>query len=265
MKKIHLTSIFLLGTLLLLASINYSVAATPSYIGINEGDEYTWSISWDSDTLREFLTDIGDEPEEADEFLETESINIKLTIDRISDEKTTTEGLTYVEVKATPTLGFIELEDSLYVWILKNDTTEYMASLGALMSGAEEGIIPGLFVATDLDWTAAASEFQGYIDLRATDIDMTMTAYSNGLKLIIPAFTFEEEGKEISLKAVEGEIKYNADGVLESAQAKYDGKVMVTVQLGGVIPGYEIPVLLGFSACGIVGLVVLVRKKKLIM
>ncbi|MHA1492158.1 MAG: Loki-CTERM sorting domain-containing protein [Promethearchaeota archaeon] len=264
MKKIHLTSIFLLGTLLLFASINNSVAATPSYIGINEGDEYTWSISWDSDTLQEFLTDIGQEPEEADQFIETESISVKLTINRISEEKTA-EGLTYVEVKATPTIGFAELEDSMYVWILKNDTAEYMASLGALMSGAEEGIIPGLFVPTDLDWNAAASEFQGYIDLRATDVDMTMTAYSNGLKLIIPAFTFEEEGKEISLKAVEGEIKYNVDGVLESAQAKYDGKVMATIQLGGVIPGYEIPVLLGFSACGIISLVVLIRKKKQIM
>jgi len=257
MKKSKLTGLLLISFLLFLVSVNFSVAATPSYVGINEGDEFEWALTWDKDVLKQFLTDIGQPPETgSDQFLQNEKLNIKVKIIDISDEKYT-DDLYYVEVKVQPYIGSVQLEQTFVVWILKNETTDYMARMAALLSGAGEGVIAGLFVPIGLDWEAIAKEFNDYIEPRSGDVDISVTAYSNGLKLVIPAFTYEDK----SLKAVEGEIRYNQNGVLEYAQAKYDGNVMMTVQMGG-IPGYELAIIICASAGTSIGLIYLIWKKK---
>ena len=65
--------------------------------------------------------------------------------------------------------------------------------------------------------------------------------------------------------AIEISVEWNADGVLESADVKTDGSVVATITLLGAdeaeIPGYEIPIILGFTGFTIIAIILYGKKK----
>lgn len=60
MRKKTTISVFLLSILFFLAFGNVAKAQTPSYLGVAEGDEYTWRVNVNFDGVDTFVNNIGD-------------------------------------------------------------------------------------------------------------------------------------------------------------------------------------------------------------
>ncbi|MCJ7648510.1 MAG: hypothetical protein MUP85_07850 [Candidatus Lokiarchaeota archaeon] len=73
MKKIKITSILLMCTLILISIGNFTIAQDSSYVGISEGEEYTWDLGLNKDGINSLKDDY--------EILVQESLNDLLTID----------------------------------------------------------------------------------------------------------------------------------------------------------------------------------------
>jgi len=57
-------------------------------------------------------------------------------------------------------------------------------------------------------------------------------------------------------------VRWNDKGILDLGSLAFGGLEVASIRLGGAIPGYELPILLGVTAVTIIGLIAIIRKKK---
>jgi len=107
----------------------------------------------------------------------------------------------------------------------------------------------GLIIPMGINWGSAASAFQSMLPSGAT-----CNSLGNGLTLYYPNSITGIGNLEIALT-------YTGQGVLETATATLAGVIVVQITLQGLIPGYEILILLGASLASCIGLIVLYKRK----
>ncbi|MDX1798149.1 MAG: hypothetical protein R3255_05830, partial [Candidatus Lokiarchaeia archaeon] len=59
MRKSIPILVCLLGIFFFMPFVNFSKAAPPSYIGVQAGEEYTWTLNINANTFTQFATDMG--------------------------------------------------------------------------------------------------------------------------------------------------------------------------------------------------------------
>ncbi len=110
------------------------------------------------------------------------------------------------------------------------DPSTYILAQTAL---ADQAAFTGaLIVANNYDWTSVQTE-------------LTMVTSGN-------------------LDAIEMSADWNSKGVLQNAYVKTDGLVVVSISLigaGGEIPGYELPIILGFTTIALIAIIFTLKRK----
>lgn len=242
-SKIILSLIF--SVMILVPFVNIAVAdENPSYVGINEGDEYIWKTEFDKDPLCDFYEDAGyseaDAENKTDEYfdrseLDDDVVGWKLYILKIKDEKDL--DFKNDEVDYTPyLLNLYETED----WEERDWDRELHNERGIvydydedfyydLMSWTQGLMI--FFVDPKTDWDELAEEFEeevedynGTEDCSADDEKRTFFFMSeeNGISTEFEPKGFEEF-ESISL--------YTKEGVRLYYEWTYDGDTIIKFEL----------------------------------
>ena len=268
MKKVKLLCLSILGLLFLIPLVNYSTAAPGDYVGVEEGDSFSWKISMNADALIALVEDnggvfeLGDIEDIATIAEMVSSLTITATVLDILPETTmmvNSTSVTYVPVNTTlianvPGLGSEEMYAGLLP-IFSNETGYYLHMMFYYFD-----IGPSfLFVAYNLNWTKIVEDINELYGLISLYTNIAVTAEPNGIKLVVPAGEFNVTQEEIELK-----VTYNAKGVLSYAGVKYGGVTAMAITLGGdgeEIPGYTLPIIVGTFAVVGIGLIYFIKKR----
>ena len=90
MKKSNIFVVLALSTILLIPFANIAKAQTPSYVGVNEGEVYTWKVDFDVDGIDEVMDNIGTLLDDLQDYIATldlhgyENLTIPETMENIS-------------------------------------------------------------------------------------------------------------------------------------------------------------------------------------
>ena len=272
MKKVKLLCLSILGLLFLIPLVNFSTAASGDYVGVEEGDSYSWKIYMNGDVIATLAEDAGIPFEELEELEliagQTASLTITATVNNILPETTMTVNsvlVTYMPVNTTlsvsvPGLGTQEM-GTLIVPLFSNETDYYLHTMFYYF--VEYTLFTEspsfMFAAQNLNWTKAVEDVQYKYGLNPMYLSIIVTEESNGIKLVIPEGGFDVTQKEMELK-----ITYTSKGVLSYAGFKYDGATAMSITLGGdegEIPGYVLPIFMGTIAVVGISLIYVIKKK----
>ncbi len=90
MKKSNIFVVLALSTILLVPFANIAKGQTPSYVGVNEGEVYTWKVDLEVDGIDEVMDNIGTLLDDVQDNIATldlhgyENLNISETMKNIS-------------------------------------------------------------------------------------------------------------------------------------------------------------------------------------
>lgn len=265
--KYKLVSVLTIGILLLFfTSIQFSVAQAPSWVGVEAGDKYSWKIKLHYDTYVELEEDMTGVPVSEGPYPDV-SVGFSLEVLGVSDELyEPVNGFYYANVSSRMTLSMAgypdEVSPPIGQIVPRNDTSNYFGTLITFLNQSEGMYYGFLIVATDLNWETVASELNAdFPEIpEFPDITFTITARESGLDLYFSGGTFEN----ITLQEITGYVKYNNDGVLDSGVIKYGGSTLASIGSGEeeLIPGYDLPIIVGTSLVAIGGLIYYVKRKK---
>jgi len=273
MKKVKLLCLSILGLLFLIPLVNFSTAAPGDYVGVEEGDSYSWELYFNVAGLEEFSQDLSGTPIDVGEIEGIETIpvvtfkatvNMILPVDTILVNGTTS--VTYVPVNVTisanvPGLGEQTLA-ILTVPIFSNETDYYLHMMYYhFMPFVLELTTIGptfMFVAQNLNWTKAVEDVLEIYGAHIVYQNFLLTAEPSGFKLIIPEALLNGTQKEIEYK-----MEYTSKGVLSYAGIKYGGTTLMSISFPGAdeIPGFELPIIMGTIAVVGIGLIYVIKKK----
>lgn len=274
-SKIILFGLLVITLLIPFASIAHA-AKTPGYVGIKEGQTYTWTTEFDAGPLEDYYEDRGKTKEDAEEEAwedlewfewEEEVTEWKLTIhyirseddvyivdewDSIADE--------YDYVKYIYTLkeydGDVDwwrkIEDYQTAYLLEPDE-EFWAKkycsfrYGVRFSSSKaDHIFPALFVPKNLDWDEVARwmekplsprEEEDYYKAKEIKIQHFLGKKQVGLYTERDRSDFYPE-YEKDLDTFETISKYNDDGILYYYEYTYDGDIIAKFELKGMMGYY---------------------------
>lgn len=276
MKKTEKISLILLSALFIFPLIGTAVAAPPSYVGVSEGETYTWDLNIKITTLQALATDIGESlPPEIGLFESIPTIQLIAEILAVSDEGpagpyfyvNVTTALS-IGIPGTTTMPFPGGEYMNFV-VLNHTSEDYFMAMFQVMGylsgiGDDGGFAAFLFVATGLDWVNVSADLEEMFNLAPEMPNGTISALSDGFEIVFPSQMLEGA----TLKALGVEVHYNSKGVLSKAIIKYDGSTLLSFALSAgddEIPGYEIPLVLGIIGIVIFGMIHHIRKRKKII
>ena len=231
MKLSKKLNVLLLVLLFLFPLINFVAASkTPGYVGINKDDTYVWLIQANSKPLEGYYEDLGasedvaeDLAEHIDDMEDIEAIRYTITDFEEEEEFSHFDG---VEV------SYDYYESKNYVgnkWKLKEQDEETILfqydedlyeELVSILSG-----ISVRFVATNVDWKGVAKETEDkWDDNYDGDADYNVNQEENGLSTEFEVDDDDvDEHESISL--------YTSDGVLKFYEWKYNGKMILEMNL----------------------------------
>jgi len=225
--------VVLLVIVFLFPLINFVAAnKTPGYVGIEKDDTYVWTLQANSRPLEDFLEDLGytedaaeDEADFVDDLEDLEAIRFTITDFEEEDEYGHFDG---VEV------SYEYYESKNYIgnkWKLKEDDEERI-----ILQYDEDiyeefvSIVGGLglfvvFVATNVDWKGLAKETKDkWDDNYDGDADYKVVQEENGIST-------EFEWDDDDVDEHESVTLYTSTGVLEHYEWKYDGKLIIEMNL----------------------------------
>ena len=109
MKKVKLLCLSILGLLFLIPLVNFSTAAPGDYVGVEEGDSFSWKLSMNVDAITALVEDAGgtldlSELEGFEDMAQLGSLTFMATVNDVLAETTMTVNfvsVTYVPVNAT--------------------------------------------------------------------------------------------------------------------------------------------------------------------
>ena len=277
-KKSKLISLFFLSSLIFTSFLSVGKAVPPSWVGVNTGDSFTWSITVQRDTAITIATDLGFGANITafsitDLFGAEEEVRLKVNVLSISSVVTVND-TQYVNVSCSLSLilpGTTTIEDltefgNLIVKYVPNNYTLQFGFLQYL--GEEIGAIGGLFIPTDINWTEVVAEIgvmSGFIP--GFPPGLTFTALTDGVEGTLSAQTLDiPEIGNVALAAIIVSVTYTDNGVLNTAEITYGGDVLLTIALtsgtDGEIPSYEVSIVLITTLIASIGIIFFIKKKK---
>jgi len=298
MKKTKLILFIGIGLLAFLPFIRTTVAAPPCWVGVYEGESYSWQYNnhtaaalgdWTTDgVVYNIFLEFGVWCGWADEMLlygpMPGTMNSLITL--VGDLSPDVEyGSNYESVEVIHAVNFTPSVGTPYDWEDKSGTgtnfwsgliiensTEYALFHNGLMSFFDSYDPLGytflsLWVSTQIDWTevvaTANTELAG---TNATVTVVTDASVEVGFKITISAFG-------TNTKAIELTVTFD-DGLLDVYDLKYDGTTVLDAELvqgssqfepcptpAPGIPGYELPIIIGVASIISLILVKKIRKK----
>ena len=293
-KKSKLISIFFLASLLFISTINGGKAAPPSWVGVNAGDSFTWTITVYRDTAITLATDLGFASEMPPEitgiFGTEEEVKIKVDVLSITDIMTI-DSTEYVNVTCSASLTLpgsvsllltnittedLEFGNLIIKYVASNYTGAIFNVLGGLTGGPAGGLpttsgstFGALFIPTNLNWATLIAEINAISDMiPGFPPGLTFTALANGTRATLTGQTLALPGiGDVTLSTIQVTIIYNNDGVLSTAEIKYGGDVLLLLALtpGGTdeeIPSYEVSIILITTLVASIGIIYYIKKKK---
>ncbi|MHA1986577.1 MAG: hypothetical protein ACW98D_08065 [Promethearchaeota archaeon] len=292
MKKTKILGITFISTLIILSLTNVSHAAPPSYVGISTGQSFTWvgtanianinstGISLLGQDNWTMIYSMLDEMVFNETGLNIGSLlagGIKASIKNVSDEISMpplSGAWVFAELSVSFQPGIWETltDGSTPTLVIVNptgvDITNYHY---ALMGGGA----PPLFLPTGLDFNQLATWISSNISSLDPSMipiynNVTVTALSDGLKATVLGLIMSLNGSTPpfpipTFNNIDVEVRWNANGVFSSAKLDYGGLTLVSAELvpdGAEIPGFILPIFLGAGAVGLVGAIILVKRKK---
>ena len=161
---------FLIISMLILPFISFATAATPNYVGIEEGDEIIWNVAIDDDPLEDYYEDLG-APEWCidnftDDYFEDEIdkdvVGWKIKILEVEKEDDD-DGDEYVEIdyrlyikEEDEDWEVEDQKDSSKIW--KYGTDKYVDLVSASMG------LFSLVIADNVKWSKLAEEVDDELD-----------------------------------------------------------------------------------------------------
>ena len=233
MKLSKKLNVSLLVLLFLLPLINFAAASkTPGYVGINKDDTYVWLIQVNSKPLEGYYEDLGlsedaaeRQAEDIDDMEDIEAIRYTIRDFEEEDEYGHFDG---VEV------SYDYYESQNYAgnkWKLKEQDEEtiifqYDEDIYKELVSTFSGIgLLVVFVATNVNWYYVAKETKNdWEDDYDDDADYKVIEEENGLST-------EFEWDDDDVDKHESITLYTSTGVLEYYEWKYDGKVIIEMNL----------------------------------
>ena len=270
MKKVKLLCLSILGLLFLIPLVNFSTAASGDYVGVKEGDSYSWKLTMNINAINALVEDAGGTFEELEDLEgllpPVSSLTFTATVKNVLPEDTMMVNstlVTYVPINVTlsaivPGYGSGEIGTEI-VSVFSNETDHY---LHMMLYAFESPYLTFVFVAQNLDWTKVVEDVQDLFGLNPIYQNVVLTEESNGIKLVVPEGEFNATQKEMELK-----MTYNSKGVISYAGFKYDGVTAISLTLSGgeeEIPGYMLPIIMGTIAVVGIGLIYSIKKKNII-
>ncbi len=272
MRKSIPILVCLLGIFFFIPFINFSRAAPPDYIGVQVGEEYTWTFNINADTFTQFAVDIGQTvPPEISMFATMGGIQMKGQIQWVSDEIIDVVNYVIVNVSISmlvPGYGWQPYPapgEHLPVMVLSNETSNYFnTTMNAMSFVTLPPLIgfamPFLIVPHNLNWTDAI-----------TGLGELFTNFTGGMT----GATLEQDGRGFKItmpeQLVNGSLvsetvytaHWNENGVFGDGLVTYGGAPLMSINIPiGEIPGYEIGIILGVGGVSSIGIIYYVKKKK---
>ncbi|MGQ4876270.1 MAG: hypothetical protein ACP6IY_19585 [Promethearchaeia archaeon] len=240
---------------LILVSINFLAlftqfgqAAKIDYVGIKEGDVFVWKYTFDEDVFKEWARDLNNTIG-IDLDFDYNIQGMKWEINDIDDDEDEFYGYDGVEVKLTR--YFTEQIDDEDKWEEDKDFNS------TVIYDYDDDIYCGLcifpfpLIATNVDWEDLIDALGDFDDIEEID---DIDAEKSGNDLIIKT---EWKGMDDQINT----IRYTSAGVLEYFELKYDDEQAFLIELQGIIPGYQLISLIGFSALATLALVIILKRK----
>ena len=280
-KKNKLLCIFFLSSLLFISTINVGRAAPPSWVGVNAGESYTWSINVNVNTALAIVEDLnstGTLPnvfgtvDPADLFGIQQEVQIKAEILSITDLLVQND-VEYVNVSCSVSLvlpGTTSVEDiavfgNVIFKYVPNNYTGALFNLGGDGAGSSFG---GLFIPTDINWAEVVAEvnaISSYIPFLPSGL--TLTAQATGVRGTLTSLTVDIPTiGNVTLAAIQVTVLYNDNGVLSSADVRYGDDVLLSITLttgeDQEIPSYEVFIVLLTTSAASIGIIYYIKKKK---
>lgn len=260
MRKSQIFSMILLMWVLLLSCATFTPAATPSYVGIENNDTYTWDTTYDEDALEDYLEDYFEELGMSDSWIENyldtvevedDLVGVKIVILDVEDEETDPWGEDGVRIIYNHYMmeeeeeWDLENEDETFaVWDYDKDV--YVPT-GFLEDGMQffsfdwvfeypsgedperykflKGENPW-FISTKVKWGEVEEELEEYYDDDENYDDVSIKADKDANKLEVAL----DEDEDDDVEEVSWIIQYDDNGVLMHYEWRYDGDPIVIVQ-----------------------------------
>lgn len=290
MKKVKLVGLSIITALLFFSIVNVSQAAPPSYVGVKNGEQFTWVASIDMGSINTTAIALVGEENWAivynmidemafnetglhlDDFL---GVAFRLKISNVTDEVPLSYSIPGVVV-----FGQFSM-DYGGTWVPINNPVDpvaiicdpsYINSTNFMYFLSEGGpplLLPkGFPYATVTPWLNAF--FATFAPIYS---NITFSGTTNGFDLTILDEFFEWgfnqsgiPGETPTFSNVDVEATWNENGVLDFASLSYGGLTILTLTLmsekAEEIPGFLIPVFLGAGAVTILGVIFVIQKKK---
>jgi hypothetical protein len=273
MRKSIPILVFLLGIFFFVPFINFSRAAPPDYIGVQVGEEYSWTLNFNVNTFAQFAADMNQTvPPEMSMYASMGGIQMKGQIAWISDEIIDVVNYVIVNVSLSmlvPGYGWTPFPapgENLPIFVLTNESASnyFNNTINALSAVTYPTHItfalPFLIVPYNLNWTAAVN---GLLDLMTGFTGgmtgVTLEVYGRGFKITVP----EQLVNGTTVKATTYMAQWNEKGVFGSGLITYGGAPLMAVNIDiGGIPGYEIGILFGVLGVSSVGIIYYIKKRK---
>ncbi|MFX1378709.1 MAG: hypothetical protein ACFFA4_06410 [Promethearchaeota archaeon] len=274
MRKSIPILVCLLGIFFFIPFINFSRALPPSYIGVQTGEQYTWTLRINANTFAQYATDTGQPiPPEFSMFETMGGIQVRGTVAWISDEYI--DIFNYVIINLTiamyvPGYGWMEYPEPgnptpLPIIVLSNETSNYfnntLNAMGSItLPPPISFALPFLIVPHNLNWTDAIlglnELFQGFTGGMT---GITIEEFGRGFKVTIP----EQLVNSTVVKQTEYIAQWNEKGVFGQGQVLYGGATLMAVNVPEAeIPGFEITILVSVLGISTIGLVYYIKKRK---
>jgi len=288
MKKSKTIGLSFLSALVLFSLINSTVAAPPSYVGVNTGDEYVWTAS-----------------------VNMQNVNTTMITLFGQDNWTLIYNMALEAFENATTMDFSLIKAPKVKGLITNATDE-MTSMGIRYSGVQINIsylvtgntytdagggpmIPVINPA-DINETTWMYLFQSFypllmpIGLNYTFVTEQINNFTASDPYLSGNFSYTTEGTGFKITIVESflnmtlnqainnsaaviditglgdavfTVRWNDKGILDLGSLAFGGLEVASIKLGaGIIPGYELPILLGVTALTTIGLIAIIRKKK---
>lgn len=273
MRKSIPILVCLLGIFFFVPFINFSRAAPPDYIGVQVGEEYSWTLNINANTFAQFATDMGQTvPPELSMFATMGGIQMKGQIAWISNELSNAS-YDYVIVNVSfsmlvPGYGWTPYPapgEYLPVFVLSNETSNYFNNtMNAMNDVTLEPPLyyafPFLIVPYNLNWTLAVN---GLLDLMTGFTGgmtgITLETLTHGFKITVP----EQLVNGSTVRQTTYSAEWNEKGVFGAGLITYGGAPLMSVNIPiGEIPGYEIGILFGVLGVSTVGIIYYIKKRK---
>jgi len=245
------TKYFLLGFMILsIFAFSASVKAADYAVGVAEDDVYIWKVkTWDIPAYADYFDMKEGDVEDmlVDEFDTKDLVGLmmQITITKIEEDEPDDDIVKITYDMWDHTDDKDDFEDDAddedlveYLYLDPDDLGDDVSVFGL-----------GYFIPTKVADYLAAADWADDTEVSGTTVTTTID-------------------KDDGPPDIEGDLIYifkfnNKGGYSGGKMTTEDNEVLVeSILMGNVLPGYELPILLGVAAVGTIGLVYIVMKKK---